>query len=458
MLNKDQVLDLLAANNAQQALLHGAVIGDVSFVNHIFETPAMFCGAQFLGQADFTGATFKQAADFSAARFNKPALFLNCRFEKGGNFSLATFQTVNFFQAVFYDAARFWRAFFLDEANFSQIKVLVDKVTPANFESEANFSWARFTAKAVFTYAEFHHPVYFHRTLFKGNVLFEECRFLDQLILNGKQNDVLISRFELINPDSIAELESLGLVTKDTERYRIHGTQLVSEFMVFNNVLSEKDLHDRIDRVEKLSQAEKYKLLAEWREGAQPMFQDGALVSFRNARFQELTKLECQYVNFEKVDLDRDIFGSPEERVIFENRLKTDSYDVFISHASEDKEAVARPLANKLREMGLLVFFDESEIEVGAQLMKSLDSGIHKSKYGVILLSPDFIRKKWTKYELDELLQLSNSTAKKLFPLWYNVNEAQLQAWSAPIANHVALPIDGKNIDDVALKLARAMR
>ena len=45
-------------------------------------------------------------------------------------------------------------------------------------------------------------------------------------------------------------------------------------------------------------------------------------------------------------------------------------YDVFISHASEDKEEVARPLAEALRKNGLSVWYDEFELKIGDSLRR----------------------------------------------------------------------------------------
>jgi hypothetical protein len=40
-------------------------------------------------------------------------------------------------------------------------------------------------------------------------------------------------------------------------------------------------------------------------------------------------------------------------------------WDVFISHASEDKEPLARQLADLLRAQGVSVWLDESELTLG---------------------------------------------------------------------------------------------
>ena len=54
----------------------------------------------------------------------------------------------------------------------------------------------------------------------------------------------------------------------------------------------------------------------------------------------------------------------------------TDLWDVFISHASEDKEAIARPLAEALRSHGLRVWYDEFALRPGNSLRESIDRGL----------------------------------------------------------------------------------
>ena len=70
-------------------------------------------------------------------------------------------------------------------------------------------------------------------------------------------------------------------------------------------------------------------------------------------------------------------------------------YDVFISHASEDKDEVARPLAQRLEQLGLRVWLDECQLTVGDSLRRSIDRGLGESRFGVVVLSPAFFRKEW---------------------------------------------------------------
>ncbi|MCK9385933.1 MAG: DUF1883 domain-containing protein [Nevskia sp.] len=80
-----------------------------------------------------------------------------------------------------------------------------------------------------------------------------------------------------------------------------------------------------------------------------------------------------------------------------------DIYDVFISHASEDKEEIVRPLAQALRSEGLRVWYDEFELRIGDSLRRKIDKGLASSRFGLVVLSPSFIAKGWTNYELDGL-------------------------------------------------------
>jgi hypothetical protein len=68
------------------------------------------------------------------------------------------------------------------------------------------------------------------------------------------------------------------------------------------------------------------------------------------------------------------------------------AYDIFISHASEDRE-IARPLAEGLQQMGLKVWFDEFTLKIGDKLRESIDNGLTKSNYGVVIVSRNFFLK-----------------------------------------------------------------
>ncbi len=66
-------------------------------------------------------------------------------------------------------------------------------------------------------------------------------------------------------------------------------------------------------------------------------------------------------------------------------------FDVFISHASEDKDAIVRALAHALDEnYDLRVWYDEFELRIGDSLRRKVDAGISRSRFGVVVLSHAF--------------------------------------------------------------------
>ena len=55
--------------------------------------------------------------------------------------------------------------------------------------------------------------------------------------------------------------------------------------------------------------------------------------------------------------------------------LREVEYDLFISHASEDKDDFVRPLANALKSLGVKVWYDEFTLKIGDSLRGSIDRG-----------------------------------------------------------------------------------
>jgi hypothetical protein len=113
--------------------------------------------------------------------------------------------------------------------------------------------------------------------------------------------------------------------------------------------------------------------------------------------------------------------------------------DVFISHASEDKEQIARPLAEELSKRGLSVWYDEFSLELGDSLRRSIDKGLAQSRFGVVILSENFFAKEWPQRELDGLSTRETSGGEKvILPLWHGVTHAEVLAYSPVLADRVA--------------------
>ncbi|MFW2746609.1 TIR domain-containing protein, partial [Acinetobacter baumannii] len=129
-------------------------------------------------------------------------------------------------------------------------------------------------------------------------------------------------------------------------------------------------------------------------------------------------------------------------------------YDLFISHASEDKEDFVRPLAETLQELGIKVWYDEFSLKVGDSLRRKIDSGLRNSKYGTVVLSADFMKKEWTNYELDALVAREMNGHKMILPIWHKISKTDVINYSPNLADKVALNTSISTIQEIAEQLA----
>lgn len=114
-------------------------------------------------------------------------------------------------------------------------------------------------------------------------------------------------------------------------------------------------------------------------------------------------------------------------------------FDVFISHASEDKDEFVRPLAEALRERELRIWYDEWEVVVGDRLRQRIEDGLRRSRFGVVVLSPSFFAKNWPKEELDGLATMEvNDGRDRILPVWLNVDRDAVAAYSLSLAGRAA--------------------
>ena len=113
-------------------------------------------------------------------------------------------------------------------------------------------------------------------------------------------------------------------------------------------------------------------------------------------------------------------------------------YDVFISHASEDKADVARPIADLLKRAGLSVWLDECELRIGDSLREKIDLGLGRCRFGVVILSHDFFAKEWPKRELNALFAIEEGTGKVVLPIWHRVQKHEGLEFSPILADRLA--------------------
>ncbi|HEV2258173.1 MAG TPA: toll/interleukin-1 receptor domain-containing protein [Streptosporangiaceae bacterium] len=141
-------------------------------------------------------------------------------------------------------------------------------------------------------------------------------------------------------------------------------------------------------------------------------------------------------------------------------------FDVFISHAYEDKDSFVRPLAHALESRRLRPWYDEFTLRPGDSLRRSIDHGLLTSQAGIVVLSPDFFAKRWTAYELDGLVQLhagspeqvaGSERPSRIIPIWHEVDAATVTKYSPPLANLVAI-MSSAGVEAVADRILKLLR
>ena len=134
------------------------------------------------------------------------------------------------------------------------------------------------------------------------------------------------------------------------------------------------------------------------------------------------------------------------------------AWDLFISHANEDKDSFVRPLAAELRRLGLRVWYDEFTLQPGDSISESIDRGLADSRCGLVILSDSFIVKPWPKKELAGLVTLQIERGQLVIPVWYKVSKQDVLAFSPTLADRAAIIATDVPVSEVALKVLELVR
>jgi hypothetical protein len=185
-----------------------------------------------------------------------------------------------------------------------------------------------------------------------------------------------------------------------------------------------------------------------WPEAAVRSLRDGV-----NRTEKIAVEIECEPSDIlGEVVRKRDPPGTPKDRT-----ARAVQWDLFISHASEDKDDFARPLADALKAKGFKVWFDDFTLKMGDSLRRSIDLGLARSRFGVVVISPNFLRKEWPQKELDGLVAREVNGVKVILPVWHKITADELRAHSPTLADRFAASSE-KGLDSVVAEIARVIR
>lgn len=121
-----------------------------------------------------------------------------------------------------------------------------------------------------------------------------------------------------------------------------------------------------------------------------------------------------------------------------ENSPMTIEFDVFMSHASEDKADVAEPLSIALGKTKR-VWLDKGQIRGGNYLQAKIDEGLGASRFAVAIFSEAFFNKTWAKRELAALLSLEDDGKERIIPVLHGITIERLRKFSPIMASRLCL-------------------
>src|ERR1043166_2799920 len=135
---------------------------------------------------------------------------------------------------------------------------------------------------------------------------------------------------------------------------------------------------------------------------------------------------------------------------------------LFVCHVWEDKEDFVEPLANALNNQGFDVWYDRFQLTLGDSLLQKITEGLTSSDFGVVVLSKAFFnKKKWAENELAALFALETTTRKIILPIWKDVMEADVKAYSPILADRFAVSVSegiAKVVDEIKIAVSVAQR
>ena len=129
-------------------------------------------------------------------------------------------------------------------------------------------------------------------------------------------------------------------------------------------------------------------------------------------------------------------------------KWKRYKYDVFISHAVEDKLAIANELSEALEKTGLKVWYSGRELSVGDRLIDTIHTGLDECRFGVVILSPTYLGKIWALNEFFTLIHREKEGQKVVLPVLYDITPEEL-AYRYPAMADIFAVRASRGIDHV---------
>jgi len=140
-------------------------------------------------------------------------------------------------------------------------------------------------------------------------------------------------------------------------------------------------------------------------------------------------------------------------RATVEKQASLDLRDIFLCHAWDDRQDAAKDLYELLKAKGVKVWFSEEDIRLGVPFLREIDRGLAKSRIGIVLVTPNFLKRirgeSIADKELSVLLQQG-----QIVPIMHGTDFNALREVSPMLASRNGLSTAEDSMADVATKLA----
>jgi hypothetical protein len=173
-------------------------------------------------------------------------------------------------------------------------------------------------------------------------------------------------------------------------------------------------------------------------------------LSFNDDTIIESILKKIQFFHFIdelQISIDRDkktITINNKNNEIDKTQILLEQKLIFISHSSKEKELLAIPLYNCFKKLNLDPWLDNKNMQGSDSLSEKISDAIHKSSSYVLIISPAFIKGKWTNKELDAIFIQHIDKQKKIFIILYKVSIDEFKSKYALLAGLIVWETNGE--------------
>lgn len=144
---------------------------------------------------------------------------------------------------------------------------------------------------------------------------------------------------------------------------------------------------------------------------------------------------------------------APYRKTVEERGQQPDLRDVFLCHAWDDRRGVATELSDLLQAEGVPVWFSEKDILLGQPFMREIDRGLAKSRAGLVLVTPAFLKRVDGRGVSDK--ELSELLARDLLiPVVHETPYDEIRKVSPLLGSRNGLDTAEDSMDVIATKIA----